>query len=345
MNKKFTSYICAKFTFLRSIFTIKLFKLASANFFVRKNIITLVLCFFVALIIRLGFKQIDIIFIHNDSLFNMCTALSLCLSSFIKNYMQLLELDWLKLPLININTSGNISLLKSNLVSFLSKFLYGYNKLPVGGMVDDKILGESKLNQTINCMDGNPVNAGNAAIKPFADSDKLEVEYVNNKANLVCCRDSSGHLPVLEAGELKYDNIQQIMDTYITIKAKVTSWKTTVWYSLQVKNHIIEKDLINESSAWEIKDKKYHDYAGKFAQAFNKSRTPELQEINRFNLNMKEFYDVLSVKEQGLAGKIQRGNEKMAEIKQHLSHIANWDASVRNRENVVTKYLADREIG
>lgn len=80
----FTSYISAKNTFIRSILTIKLFKLACANFFMRKNIITLVLCFFVALIIRLGFKQIDLIFIHNDSLFGMCTALSLCLSSLIK---------------------------------------------------------------------------------------------------------------------------------------------------------------------------------------------------------------------------------------------------------------------
>lgn len=188
----------------------------------RKNIITLVLCFFVALIIRLGFKQIDIIFIHNDSLFGMCTALSLCFSSLIKKYMELLDLDGLKLPLININTNGYISL-KSNLVSFLSKFLYGYNKLPIGGMVDDKILGQSKLNQTIHCMDGNLNNAGGANMRPFPESDKLEVERVNNKDILVCCRDSSGHLPVLEPGELKIDNIQQIMDTYITLKARVYS--------------------------------------------------------------------------------------------------------------------------
>lgn len=303
------------------------------------------MCFFVALIIRLGFKQIDIIFIHNDSLFGMCTALSLCLSSFIKKYMELLDLDLLKLPLININTSGYISLLKRNLVSSLSKFLYDYNKLPVEGMVDDKILGQSKLNKTINCMEGNLDNAGGDLNRPLVNSNKLEVEFENDKPKIVCCRDSSGHLPVLEPGDQQTDNIYQLIDTVIYTKAQVNSWKNTISCSLEVKHYIINKDLIHKPFATIIPNTKIDGYAAKFVQAFNKSKHPGLADINRDKLTMKEFYDVMSVKEQGLANKIERGNERIAHIKQHLSSLYNWDTAVKNRENVVTKSLVKRDIG
>lgn len=93
--------------------------------------------------------------------------------------MELLSLDWLKLPLININTNGYS--LKSNLVSFLSKFLYGYNKLPFVGLIDDKILAQSKLNKTINCIKGNLDNAAAGPIRPFPNSEKLKVEIENGK--------------------------------------------------------------------------------------------------------------------------------------------------------------------
>lgn len=115
-------------------------------------------------------------------------------------------------------------------------------------------------------------------------------------------------------------------------------------YSLNVKAYIINNNLINKSTALEIPEKKFDEYATEFVRAFNKSKFPGLEDINRETLTMKEFYDGMSAKEQGLANKILRGTERMDEIRQHLSNVSNWDASIRNRESVVTKYLANKNI-
>lgn len=116
-------------------------------------------------------------------------------------------------------------------------------------------------------------------------------------------------------------------------------------YSLHVKAYIISNNLMNKSTALQIPDNKFDEYAAEFVRAFNRSKFPGLEDINRETLTMKEFYDVMSAKEQGLANKIQRGNQRMDEIKQHLSNVSNWDASIRNRESVVTKYLKNKNIG
>lgn len=64
------------------------------KFFSAKNIITIVICFLFSMVLRLLFKYFDskLLYIENDSVFCLFSILSICISSTIKKYFEIIDI-------------------------------------------------------------------------------------------------------------------------------------------------------------------------------------------------------------------------------------------------------------
>lgn len=86
---------------LRKIFNINYFKIALRKFTTTKNILTLIIIFIIGLLIRLCFKSIDVKIgcFESDLIFCLSSLTSISIASFIRKYLELIEIPEIKWPL------------------------------------------------------------------------------------------------------------------------------------------------------------------------------------------------------------------------------------------------------
>jgi len=85
----------------------------------------------------------------------------------------------------------------------------------------------------------------------------------------------------------------------------------------------MNKNLLGESSAKDLKDNKANLLAREYDRDYNKSKQSMYGNMMREGYTMNQYYNHISLKEALIVGKIQRAKENLPLLKLKLSHIHN----------------------
>lgn len=336
---------------------------AFINWFTFKNFVILLSISIVSLLVRLLFLSFEVKFglLNSDFLFFISTFTGVSLGSFIRKFLELFDFPQIKWNLIlnffKSPLSNKLQLIKD----FLSIFKSPKDKMTLGGSdfnLDNKQINDvNKTNVMLmeNAGSGSGSASGSASgapqIPPFPFQN-LQVERPIDEPKqlkLTICRDSSANLDILRECRSIYQSVHVSVDTLIEIEAKSNSWELTIEFGNRVLRHLDqETTLMDQSSSVNFNNQRINYYASQFDRAYNNNRQVRiydqihtLQEINRNNLTMKEYSDLIKTRIYGLQKKIERHADRKNEILKKLENIDNWkDLYNKRRSDLITQALA-----